>query len=153
MIGYKFIILSLKRIHWKLKLWVVWLWNWTSTFRGQLKSKIVLLFENPYYSFLSNFYWHFSSWSVLDVRHWSLLSTLSLYLVPFSRFSTSKFSGLDLWPSEVTWGQNCFHHSKAHTWFNMYLYLTFPLYLIHFWRFLTSKFLGFDLDLRRLDVT
>ena len=36
-----------------------------------------------------------------------LLLALSLYLVPFSRYSTSKFLGfdLDLWPLEVTWGQ------------------------------------------------
>ena len=42
--------------------------------------------------------------------------TLSLYLVPFSRYSTSKFLGfdLDLWPLGVTWGQTYFHHLKAH---------------------------------------
>ena len=36
--------------------------------------------------------------------------TISLYLVPFSRYLTSKFSGfdLDLWPLEVTWGQKFF---------------------------------------------
>ena len=41
---------------------------------------------------------------------------LSLYLVPFSRYSTSKFLGfdLDLWPLGVTLGQKYFHHSKAH---------------------------------------
>ena len=34
------------------------------------------------------------------------LWTLSLYLVPFSRYSTSKFLGfdLDLWPQKVIWG-------------------------------------------------
>ena len=39
-----------------------------------------------------------------------LLLTLSLYLVPFLRYSTSKFSGFDLdfWLSEVTWGQKYF---------------------------------------------
>ena len=44
--------------------------------------------------------------------------TLSLYLVPFLRYSTSKFLGfdLDLWPLGVTWGQKYFHHSKAHIW-------------------------------------
>ena len=36
-----------------------------------------------------------------------LLWTPSLYLVPFSRYSTSKFVGfdLDLWPLKVIWGQ------------------------------------------------
>ena len=44
--------------------------------------------------------------------------TLSLYLVPFLRYLTSKFLGfdLDLWPLGVTWGQKYFHHSKAHIW-------------------------------------
>ena len=47
-----------------------------------------------------------------------LLLTLSLYLVPFSRYSTSKLLGfdLDLWPLVVIWGQKYFHLSKAHTW-------------------------------------
>ena len=47
-----------------------------------------------------------------------LLLALSLYLVPFSRYSTLKFSGfdLDLWPLGVTWGQKYFHHLKAHIW-------------------------------------
>ena len=47
-----------------------------------------------------------------------LLLALSLYLVPFLRYSTSKFLGfdLDLWPLGVTWGQTYFHHSKAHIW-------------------------------------
>ena len=42
--------------------------------------------------------------------------TFSLYLVPFSRYSTSKFFwfDLDLWPLEVTWGQKYFPQSKAH---------------------------------------
>ena len=44
--------------------------------------------------------------------------TLSLYLVPFLRYSTSKFLGfdLDLWPSGVTWGQTYVHLLKAHIW-------------------------------------
>ena len=47
-----------------------------------------------------------------------LLLALSLYLVPFLRYSTSKFLGfdLDLWPLGVTWGQKYFHHSKAYIW-------------------------------------
>ena len=34
-----------------------------------------------------------------------LLRTTSLFLVPFSRYSTSKFLGFDLWPLKVIWGQ------------------------------------------------
>ena len=39
-----------------------------------------------------------------------LIWTPSPYLVPFSRYSTSKFSGfdLDLWPLKVIWGQKKF---------------------------------------------
>ena len=41
-----------------------------------------------------------------------LLWTPSLYLVPFSRYSTSKFLGfdLDLWPLKVIWGQKKIIH-------------------------------------------
>ena len=44
--------------------------------------------------------------------------TLSLYIVPFSRYSTSKVSGfdLDLWLLGVTLSQKYFHHLKAHIW-------------------------------------
>ena len=47
--------------------------------------------------------------------------TLSLYLVTFSRYSTSKFLGfdLDLWPLGVTWGQTYFHHLEAHIWLHI----------------------------------
>ena len=50
--------------------------------------------------------------------HIWLLWTTSLYLVPFSRYSTSKFLGfdLDLWPLRVIWGQNNLYRSKAHIW-------------------------------------
>ena len=67
--------------------------------------------------------------------------TLSLYLVPFSRYSTSKFLGfdLDLWPLGVTWGQKYFHHSKAHIWLPIQLPLTLSLYLVPFSRYSTSK--------------
>ena len=46
--------------------------------------------------------WRVTSWVLL------LLLTLSLYLVPFSRYSILKFFGfdLDLWPLEVTWVKN-----------------------------------------------
>ena len=47
-----------------------------------------------------------------------LLWTPSLYLVTFSSYSTSKFSGsdLDLCPLKVIWGQNILYHSKANIW-------------------------------------
>ena len=77
----KLIILSFKRIHWKLKLGVAWLRNfegariWLSTFRSQLRSKIVLLFESSCYNFL-----HY------------LISIDTFYLEMFSRRSTSNSS-------------------------------------------------------------
>ena len=83
-----------------------------------------------------------------------LLWTLSLYLVPFSRYSTSKFSGfdLDLWPLEVIWGQKNLYHSKGHIWLPIWLLWTPSLYLVTFSRYSTSKFLGFDLDFWPLKV-
>ena len=77
-------------------------WPWPLTFRGHPESKIFSLFESQY---------HGNMW--LPIK---LLLTLSLYVRPFSRYSTSKFLGfdLDLWPLEVTWGWKYFHHSKAH---------------------------------------
>ena len=81
--------------------------------------------------------------------------TRSLYLVPFLRYSTSKFLGfdLDLCPLGVTWGQTYVHHLKAHIWLPIQLPLTFSLYLVPFSRYSTSKFLGFDLDLWPSGVT
>ena len=78
-----------------------------------------------------------------------LLWTPSLYLVPFSRYSTSKFLGydLDLWPLKVIWGQKISYHSKAHIWLPIWLLWTTSFYLVPFSRYSTSKFLGFDLDL------
>ena len=83
-----------------------------------------------------------------------LLWTPSLYLIPFWRYSTSKFLGfdLDLWPLKVIWGQNNLYHSKGHIWLPIWLLWTPSLYLIPFWRYSTSKFLGFDLDLWPLKV-
>ena len=83
-----------------------------------------------------------------------LLWTPSLYLVPFSRYSTSKFFGfdLDLWPLKVIWGQKLLYHSKAHIWLLIWLLWTTSLYLVPFSRYSTSKFLGFDLDLWTLKV-
>ena len=78
-----------------------------------------------------------------------LIWTTSLYLVPFSRYSTSKFLGfdLDLWPLKVIWGQKMLYHSKVHIWLAIWLLWTTSLYLVPFSRYSTSKFLGFDLDL------
>ena len=82
-----------------------------------------------------------------------LLWTTSLYLVPFSRYSTSKFLGfdLDLWPPKVIWGQKILYHSKVHIWLAIWLLWTRSLYLVPFSRYSTSKFLGFDLDLWPLE--
>ena len=83
-----------------------------------------------------------------------LLWTTSLYLVPFQRYSTSKFLGfdLDLWPLKVIWGQKNLYHSKAQIWLSIWLLWTTSLYLVLFQRYSTSKFLGFDLDLWPLKV-
>ena len=83
-----------------------------------------------------------------------LLWTTSLYLVPFSRYSTSKFLGfdLDLWPLKVIWGQNNLYRSKAHIWLPIWLLWTTSLYLVPFQRYSTSKFLGFYFDLWPLKV-
>ena len=83
-----------------------------------------------------------------------LLWTTSLYLVPFSRYSTSKFLGfdLDLWPLKVIWGQKKLYHLKVHIWLSIWLIWTTSLYLVPFSRYSTSKFSGFDLDLWPLKV-
>ena len=62
-----------------------------------------------------------------------LLWTPSLYLVPFSRYSTSKFSGfvLDLWPLKIIWRE------KIHTqWFPIWLLWAPYLYLVPFSRYI-----------------
>ena len=83
-----------------------------------------------------------------------LIWTPSLYLVPFSRYSTSKFSGfdLDLWPLKVIWGQKNLCYSIGHIWLPIWLIWTPSLYLVPFSRYSTSNFLGFDLDLWPLKV-
>ena len=83
-----------------------------------------------------------------------LLWTTSLYLVPFSRYSTSKFLGFDLdfWPLEIIWGRKKIYCLKAHIWLPIWLLWTTSLYLVPFSRYSTSKFLGFDLDLWPLRV-
>ena len=71
-----------------------------------------------------------------------LLWTPSLYLVPFSRYLTSKFLrfDLDLWPLKVIWGQKIVYSSKAHQWLPIWLLRTPSLYLVPFSRYSTSKF-------------
>ena len=85
-------------------------WLWPLTFRGHLRSKIFPPFESPYMTSYSN---------PID----------TFYLVPFSRYSTSKVPGfdLDLWPLGVTLSQKYFHHLKAHIWLPIQLPLTLSL--------------------------
>ena len=106
-------------------------WPWLLTSRGHLRSKTC-----P----------HLKAHIWLPIQ---IPLTLSLYLVPFSRYSTSKVLGFDLdfWPLGVTLSQKYFHHLKAHIWLPIQLPLTLSLYLVPFSRYSTSKFLGFDLDL------
>ena len=70
-----------------------------------------------------------------------LLWTPSLYLVPFSRYSTSKFLGfdLDLWPLKVIWSQKIVYSSKAHIWLPLWLLWTHSLHLVPFSRYSTFK--------------
>ena len=58
-----------------------------------------------------------------------LLWTTSLYLLPFSRYWTSKFLGfdLDLWPLKVFWGHKILYHSRAHIWLPIWLLWTTSL--------------------------
>ena len=63
-----------------------------------------------------------------------LLWTPSLYLVPFSRYSISKFLRFDLylWTPKVIWGRKFLCHSKAHIWLAIWLLWTIFLYLVPF---------------------
>ena len=81
-------------------------WPWPFTSEGHLGSNNFTPFESPYMTS------YVTSW------------TPSLYLVPFSRYSTSKFLGvdLDLLPLKVIWGQTILHHSKARIWLPMWLH-------------------------------
>ena len=78
-----------------------------------------------------------------------LLWTPSLYLVPFSRYSTSKFLGFDLdfRPRQVIWSQKILYHSESPY---MISYLTSMDTISQsrtVSRYSTSKFSRFDLDL------
>ena len=83
-----------------------------------------------------------------------LLWTPSLYLLPFSRYSTSNKLGfdLDLWPLKVIWDQKILYSSEAHIWLPIWLLWIPSLYLLPFSRYSTSNNLGFDLDLWPLKV-
>ena len=107
------------------------IWPWPLTPKGHPVSK--------------NLY-HSKAQIWLPIR---LIWTPSLYLVPFSRYSTSKFLGfdLDLWPLKVILGRKVSYNSKAHIWLPIWPIWTPSLYLVPFSRYSTSKFLGFDLDL------
>ena len=112
-------------------------WPWPLTPKGHLGSNFFL--------------YHLKAHIWLPI--W-LLWTIFLYLVPFSRYSTSKFLGFDLdfWPLKVIWGQKNSFHSKAYIWLPSWLLCTIFLYLVLFSIHSTSKFLGFDLDLWPLKV-
>ena len=83
-----------------------------------------------------------------------LLWTPSLYLVTFSRHSTSKFLGFDLclWPLKVIWGRKLLCYLEAHTWLLIWLLWTPSLFLVTFSRHSTSKFSNIDLYLWPLKV-
>ena len=72
---------------------------------------LFLIFD-PWTSSKSKFFIAFEAHIWLPI--W-LLWTTSLYFVPFSRYSTSKFLGfdLDLWPLKVLWGQKFLYHSES----------------------------------------
>ena len=110
-------------------------WPWPSTPKGHLRSKKL-----------------YHSKAHLWLPIW-LLWTTSLYLVPFSKYSTLKFLGfdLDLWPLKVIWGRKILYHSKPLIWLPIWLLWTTSLYLVPFSRYSTSKFSGFDLDLWSLE--
>ena len=71
-----------------------------------------------------------------------LLWTPSLYLVPFSRYSTLKFLGfdLDLRPLKVIRDQKMLYYSKGHIWVPIWLLWTPSLFLVPFLRYSTLKF-------------
>ena len=111
-------------------------WPWPLTPKGHLGSK---------------FSYHSKAHIWLPI--W-LLWTTSRYLLPFSRYSTSKFLefDLDLWPLKVIVGQKIVYHSKAHIRLPIWLLWTTSLYLVPISRYSTYEFLGFDLDLWPLKV-
>ena len=82
------------------RFWDIWLQSFqglTLTFRGHLRSKIFSLFESP-----------------CMTSYLISVDTFSLSHTVFEIFDFKVFR-VWLWPSEVSWGQNYFHHSKAHS--------------------------------------
>ena len=69
-----------------------------------------------------------------------LLLTWTLYLVPFSSYSTSKISGHDLWPLWDIVGKNKYYVSTDNMQLCINHLLTRTLYLVSFPRYLRSKF-------------
>ena len=112
-------------------------WPWFLNPKGHLGSKKIL----------------YRSKAHIRLPIW-LLWTTSLYLVPFQRYLTWKFLGIDLdfWTLKVIWGQKILYCSKAYIWLPIWLLWTTSLYLVPFQRYLTWKFLGFDLDFWTLKV-
>ena len=94
---------------------------------------------DPYRSPRSNTFYHLNGHIWFPI--WLLLTTF-VWLVPFSRYSTSKILGFDLhlWPLEVIWGWKFLFFSKAHIWFPIWLLWTISLYLVPFLIYSTSKF-------------
>ena len=105
----------------------------TSMFQGFDLDLRLSTFDLQRSSEVKKYAWYSSSYIRLPI--WLLL-TLSLYLIRFWRYSTSKFLGFDLhlWPLEVTWGQIYFHFSKAHAWLPIQLLLTLHLFLVSLYR-------------------
>ena len=73
-------------------------WPWPLTFTGHLGSKIFSLFESP-----------------CMTSYLTSIDTFALSRTVFEIFDFEVFR-VRPWPLEVTWGQNYFHYSKAHTW-------------------------------------
>ena len=98
----------------KAKRWGITTYEFNMEFLSNLSD--FLLFKNIIFVVFRVWLWPLTSWNNLEsnclyhskAHVWLpiwLLWTPSLYFVPFSRFSTSKFLGfdLDLWPLKVIW--------------------------------------------------
>ena len=84
-------------------------WLWPFTFRGHLRSKIFSPFESPCMT--------------------SYLTSIDTFSLSHTVFEILDFKVFRVWPwpSEVTWSQEYFHHSKAHTWLHLTSIDTFSL--------------------------
>ena len=159
----KLIILSLKRIHWKLKLWVVWLRNFEGsnlTFDLQRSTQVKNIFA----------VWTLKAHIIISC----IVSIDTFYLEVFLRRSTSKSSidpfcqshnlfeildfkvfrfDFEFWPTEVTWGQHFFTIRKSIHDLISNFYWHFLSISYRFWDIWLQSILEFDLDLRPLDTT